>query len=261
LSRSCNQKCYYCTTYKGNYNYLADLEFIKEISKNINLNFFIEITGGEPGLCDNLIDVVKVVKKTKAQIRIMSNGLVRLRYPELIEDPDIMYFEHLYLNSKKKFYDLDVLQENNLQNVNVVVLTDDIMDNLDISKLNHKCTWFKVLNLKSKTESLNIEKTKEFLKDKNTYNKHNFGMISNNKKLCAMNPPTPFINTEDKTIGHCAKIMDDSLTVPYNINSFKKLLKSELFTEYPNYCDRCNDVAGNRTKNIISSKNNISKNT
>lgn len=262
LSRSCNQTCSYCTTYKGNYKYLSDLKFIKEISKFITKDFFIEITGGEPGLCDNLIDIINIIKETKATIRIMSNGLVRKRYPEIISDPSVWYFEHLYLDSNKKFYNLEPFEENNLNNVNVIVLTSDIMDNLDISKLTHKNTWFKVLNLKSKDETLNIKKTRDFLNSLNkTFNQYDFNLQSNNKKTCALNPPNPFIYIEERKIGHCAKILTDSLLVDYSEKNFKKLLKSELFTDYPNYCDRCNDVAGHRINNILSSKNNIPKNT
>jgi len=261
LTRDCNQKCSYCTTYTIPKNKPtlsnSDLEFIKNIK--FPKNSFIEITGGEVGLIDNLIDVIDIIKLKGKKIRIMSNGLVRKKFPEIIQDPNILYCEHLFENSTKKFYNLEPFSENNLNNYNVIVTTEDVIDNIDNFKnLIHKNTWLKMVNFKGS----NHQKGSKFInfykeiKDK-TYINLNlklFNINEKDRKFCSINPPTPFINIQERTIGHCAKILNLSKTVSFTEENFEKLKKSELFG-FEDYCSVCDDVNfDNRIINKIKSR-------
>jgi len=258
LSRACNQKCSYCTTYEKSKKFYADLDFIKQILDDIpkNAKMFLEINGGEVGLCKNLYDVVNLVKQRQnTKIRVMSNGLVRLNYPDIVNDPDVLYFEHLLEYPGKKFYDLEYFNENDKNNVTVFVVTEEFIDNFNYPI--NKNIWYKMVNIKSpRNEISNIDKFKDFysrIKDK-TYTNFTIQPIFESLRVqCSINPPTPFINIETKQIGHCAKILNESLLKEYSKDNLIKLLQSTLFSETPKYCLRCDDIAYNRVLNKLQS--------
>jgi len=161
LSMSCNKDCWYCTSYTLEMrNLTVDMDFLKStLEKFKNYKIRICLLGGEPGLIKNLDKVINEIKKHPNFVcQVLSNSFVRNRYPEVLEDPEIVYVEHIILDfyekEIKKLGNYDFLPENNKNNYNVVVKTPNFekyKDNYpeDIEKLSHKNTMWKVFNGRS----------------------------------------------------------------------------------------------------------------
>jgi len=265
LTKQCNKKCYYCSTYakiKEKINVdLVFLEFILMEFKNYSNDYTIKILGGEPGLIKNLNEIIKTIKKFNFNIEVYSNSLVRKNYPEILDDRSIKYVEHLFYMVKDstilKLGDFNFLKENDKNNYNTVVMTNNFLSNffkIDISELKHNNTIWKAVNTRGNDKSkvfnkkeiytsLGIEEKKE-LTDKFKY-------------LCSINTPNPVINFETKQIEHCSKYPTQSKTIDCTSKNIKKLLNSSLFeTEMPEYCKNCVDPeTQNRTLIKIKCKN------
>ena len=123
LSMSCNKDCWYCTSYTLEMrNLTVDMDFLKStLEKFKNYKIRICLLGGEPGLIKNLDKVINEIKKYPNFVcQVLSNSFVRNRYPEVLEDPEIVYVEHIILDfyekEIKKLGNYDFLPENNKNN-------------------------------------------------------------------------------------------------------------------------------------------------
>ena len=130
LSMSCNKNCHYCTSYTLEMrNLTVDMDFLRKTLGYLkDYKIRVCLLGGEPGLIKNLREVIDEVKKNPNQVcSVLSNSFVRKRYPEILEDKDILYVEHnildFYENEVKKLGNFDFVPENDNNNYNVVVRT------------------------------------------------------------------------------------------------------------------------------------------
>ena len=130
MSMSCNKDCWYCTSYTLEMrNLTVDMDFLKStLEKLKNYKIRICLLGGEPGLIKNLDKVIAEIKKYPNFVcSVLSNSFVRKRYPEVLEDMDILYVEHniedFYEDEVKMLGNFDFVPENDMNNYNVVVKT------------------------------------------------------------------------------------------------------------------------------------------
>ena len=238
LSMSCNKNCHYCTSYTLEMrNLTVDMIFLKtclEYLKDYKVR--INLLGGEPGLIKNLREVIDEIKKYPNFVcSILSNSFVRKRYPEILEDKDILYVEHnildWYDNEVTKLGNFDYISENDLNNYNVVVKTPNYFKYKDkypevLKKLNHKNTMWKAFNGRS-PEFTDIVQASEI-----------------DRKMCAAFPMVPVIDFEKKHIVHCSKKFANnselSKTFDLTKENIDKMMNFRLF-KYENYCKTCTE--------------------
>ena len=238
LSTSCNKNCHYCTSYTLEMrNLTVDMDFLKTCLDYLkDYKVRINLLGGEPGLIKNLREVIDEIKKYPNFVcSVLSNQFVRKRYPEILEDRDILYIEHnildWYENEVTKLGNFDYIPENNLNNYNVVVKTPNYFKYKDnypevLKQLNHKNTMWKEFNGRS-PEFTDIVQASEI-----------------DRKMCAAFPMVPVIDFEKKHIVHCSKKFANnselSKTFELTKENIDKMMNFRLF-KYENYCKTCTE--------------------
>ena len=238
LSMSCNKNCHYCTSYTLEMrNLTVDMDFLKTCLDYLkDYKVRINLLGGEPGLIKNLREVIDEIKKYPNFVcSVLSNSFVRKRYPEILEDRDILYVEHnlldWYENEVTKLGNFDYIPENNLNNYNVVVKTPNYFKYKDnypevLKQLNHKNTMWKEFNGRS-PEFTDIVQASEI-----------------DRKMCAAFPMVPVIDFEKKHIVHCSKKFANnselSKTFELTKENIDKMMNFRLF-KYENYCKTCTE--------------------
>lgn len=238
LSMSCNKNCHYCTSYTLEMrNLTVDMDFLKQTLYYLrNYKIRVCLLGGEPGLIKNLREVISEVKKNPNHVcSVLSNSFVRKRYPEILEDKDILYVEHnildFYENEVKKLGNFDFVPENDNNNYNVVVRTPNYYKYRDkhsdvIKKLDHKNTMWKAFNGRS-PEFTDVIQAAEI-----------------DRKMCAAFPMVPVIDFEKKHIVHCSKKFanNNELSKTFEITqeNIDKMMNFRLF-KYENYCKTCTE--------------------
>ena len=204
LTMSCNKDCHYCTSYTlEQRNLIVDMEFLKKILHYLrNYKVRCNLLGGEPGLIKNLDEVITEIKSNPNHVcEVLSNSMVRRRWPQVLKDSDIIYVEHLVLD----FYEHEITylgprsyefhQENDMNNYNLVIKTPNFekykhLYPEEMKKLDNKNTLWKEFNGRSP----------------------NFSEIQLNpqaaeidRKMCAAFPMVPVINFENQNLVHCSK--------------------------------------------------------
>ena len=238
LSMSCNKNCHYCTSYTLEMrNLTVDMDFLKSCLEYLkDYKVRINLLGGEPGLIKNLREVINEIKKYPNFVcSVLSNSFVRKKYPEILEDTDILYVEHnildWYENEVTKLGNFDYISENDLNNYNVVVKTPNFFKYKDkypevMKKLNHKNTMWKEFNGRS-PEFTDIIQAAEI-----------------DRKMCAAFPMVPVIDFEKKHIVHCSKKFANnselSKTFDLTKDNIDKMMNFRLF-KYENYCKTCTE--------------------
>jgi organic radical activating enzyme len=237
LTKSCNKDCHYCTAWtKEMRNLDVDMDFLRHTLESFRGNkLLVQLLGGEPGLVNNLDEVIAEIKKyPEYRVSILSNSLIRKRYPHILEDPSIYYQEHLIRDfhkdgmetlglKKYKFFD-----ENNLNNYNVVIKTPGFFEYFEsrpkeLAKLNHKNTTLKVYN--SRSPSYQVIEQAPLL----------------TRKICSKFPSVPVVDFEMQKIRHCSKkVINGSRTFEINYENCQKMMNFELF-EFESYCDTCTE--------------------
>ena len=238
LSMSCNKNCNYCTSYTLEMrNLTVDMDFLKtclEYLKDYKIR--VSLLGGEPGLIKNLREVIDEIKKYPNFVcSVLSNSFVRKRYPEILEDRDILYIEHnildWYENEVTKLGNFDFIPENDNNNYNVVVKTPNYFKYKDnypevLKQLNHKNTMWKEFNCRS-PEFTDIVQASEI-----------------DRKMCDAFPMVPVIDFEKKHIVHCSKKFANnselSKTFELTKENIDKMMNFRLF-KYENYCKTCTE--------------------
>ena len=238
MSMSCNKDCWYCTSYTLEMrNLTVDMNFLKStLEKLKNYKIRICLLGGEPGLIKNLDKVIAEIKKYPNFVcSVLSNSFIRKRYPEVLEDKEILYVEHnildFYEDEVKMLGNFDFVPENDMNNYNVVVKTPNYFKYKDnhkeiIEKLNHKNTMWKEFNGRSK-EFTDVIQADEI-----------------DRKMCASFPMVPVIDFEKKVIVHCSKKFanNNELSKEFELTqeNVDKMMNYRLF-KYENYCKTCTE--------------------
>lgn len=233
LSKSCNKSCYYCTAWTLEMrNLTVDMDFLRRTVEYLSpYNTRICLLGGEPGLIKNLDEVISEIKKhPNLVIQVMSNSLIRKFYPHILDDPEIIYIEHLVLDFHEdrieKLGNYDFLPENDKNNYNLVIKTPNYFkyrENFDLTVLDHKNTEFKEYNSRSPTYSVQTLTPER------------------DRRLCAKFPLVPVFDFEIQKIRHCSrKVINGSRQFEVTKENVDKMMNYELF-EFESYCKICTE--------------------
>jgi organic radical activating enzyme len=251
LSKSCNKSCHYCTAWTLEMrNLTVDMDFLRKTVEYLSpYKTRVCLLGGEPGLIKNLDEVIAEIKKhPNLVVQVLSNSLIRKFYPHILEDPEIIYIEHLVLDFHEdrieKLGNYDFIPENDKNNYNLIIQTPNYFkyrENFDLSVLDHKNTEFKEYNSRSPTYNI-VKKTPEA-----------------DRKLCAKFPLVPVFDFELQKIRHCSrKVIEGSRQFEVNKENVDKMMNYELF-EFEEYCKTCTDQSPpNAARRVI---NFLTKNT
>lgn len=244
LTKSCNKSCWYCTAWtKEMRNLNVDMRFLKKTLEYLSpYKVRICLLGGEPALVHNLQEVIDEIKKHKNLVpQVMSNGLVRNRYPQILKDPDVIYMEHLVLDFHEdrieKLAKHDFLPENDDNNYNVVIKTPayyKYRKKFDLSYIDHDNTQFKTFNGRAPGFDNLLEETKQ--------------APEIDRRICAAFPSVPVIDFELQKIRHCSKkVINGSNTFEMTKENVDKMFNFELFN-YESYCETCTESISKRPK-------------
>jgi len=208
------------------------------------------LLGGEPGLIKNLDEVIAEIKKyPNLVIQVLSNSLIRKFYPHILDDPEIIYIEHLvldfYEDRIEKLGNYDFFGENKKNNYNLIIETPNYFkyrENFDLSSLDHNNTEFKEYNSRSP----------DFFKD------HTLEQAPElDRRICARFPLVPVFDFEIQKIRHCSrKVINGSRQFEVTQENIDKMMNYELF-QFEKYCESCMDIIPNRPnkqKEIILEK-------
>lgn len=243
LTKSCNRDCHYCTAWTREMRNLdIDLVFMREVLDYLSpYATRINLLGGEPALCHNLPEAIEIIKEYDNFLpSVLSNSLVRNRYPFILEDPVILYVEHLvldfYEDEIKKLGKHDFLEQNDKNNYNLIIKTPNFekyKHKYNLKKLYHNNTIFKEYNSRSPTYDV-IEQAPEL-----------------DRKICAAFPMVPVIDFEIRKIRHCSKkVINGSRHFDITKENIDKMMNFELF-KYEDYCRNCTEVIAQRPQEQV----------
>ena len=241
MTKSCNKSCHYCTAWTLEMRNLdVDMDFVRTILDGLSpYKTRICLLGGEPALIKNLREIIAEIKKhPNLVIQVLSNSLIRKFYPEVLEDPEIIYIEHLvldfYEDRIEKLGNYDFFEPNDLNNYNLIIETPgyfNYRDKHDLSYLKHKNTEFKEYNSRSP----------DFFKDHELVQAPEI-----DRRVCAKFPLVPVFDFEIKKIRHCSrKVINGSRQFDVTKENIDKMMNYQLF-DYEKYCERCFDIIPTR---------------
>ena len=241
LTKSCNKSCHYCTAWTLEMRNLeVDMDFLRKTVEALSpYKTRICLLGGEPGLIKNLDEVIAEIKKhDNLVIQVLSNSLIRKFYPSVLEDPEIIYIEHLvldfYEDRIEKLGNYEFLPENNKNNYNLIIETPNYFkyrENFDLSEIDHKNTEFKEYNSRSP----------DFYKDHELVQAPEI-----ERRICAKFPLVPVFDFEIQKIRHCSrKVINGSRQFDVTKENIDKMMNFKLF-EFENYCENCYDIIPQR---------------
>ena len=243
LSKSCNKSCHYCTAWTLEMRYLhTDMDLVRTILKGLApYKTRICLLGGEPGLIKNLDEIIAEIKKYPNLIpQVLSNSLVRKFYPHILEDPEVIYIEHLildfYEDKIEKLGNYDWFKPNDLNNYNLIIETPGYFayrDKHDISHIDHKNTEFKEYNSRSP----------DFFSDHKLVQAPEL-----ERRICAKFPQVPVFDFEIQKIRHCSrKAINGSREFDITVENITKMMEHDLF-QFEKYCTVCMDIIPPRPK-------------
>ena len=241
MTKSCNKSCHYCTAWTLEMRNLhVDMDFLRTILDGLApYKTRICLLGGEPGLVKNLREVIAEIKKhPNLVIQVLSNSLIRKFYPEVLEDPEIIYIEHLvldfYEDRIEKLGNFPFFEPNDLNNYNLIIETPGYFkykNEHDLSYLKHKNTEFKEYNSRSPdffTDHIPV-KAPEL-----------------DRKVCAKFPLVPVFDFEIQKIRHCSrKVINGSRQFDVTKENIDKMMNYKLF-DFEKYCEKCLDIIPKR---------------
>jgi len=243
LSKSCNKSCHYCTAWTLEMrNLTVDMDFLSKTLKWLSPYVVrIQLLGGEPGLIKNLDEVLNEIKKYPNLIpTILSNSFVRKRYPHVLDDPNILYQEHLVLDFHEdrieKLGNFDFFEENDKNNYNIIIMTPNYFkyrENHDLTRVDHKNTQLKKFNSRS-PNFIDMEQAPEF-----------------DRRICAAFPKVPVVDFELQRIRHCSKkVINGSRRYEVTEENINKMMNYELFA-FEEYCKKCFEPIDKRSQEQI----------
>ena len=243
LTKKCNQDCYYCNIFEPESEVEIDIDFLKYVLGCLPDNTAVEITGGEIGLISNIEKAIVTIfdnKNIKKGI-ILSNGLLRCKTDawKLAE-----YWEHLIFDIDdlhiKKFYDLDLEEDHKYIIVTTEKTTKSVLKNWNHFEeigLFRPNFFYKLMNGKTHTIQNYSEELIELygrLNDKYCLDmllhfRTKGVFLRDEKNLCSLDTPNPFIDFESKQVGHCAIFCQTCQKKEFSELNVKKLVERELF--------------------------------
>lgn len=237
MTKSCNKSCHYCTAWTLEMrNLTVDMDFLRTILDGLSpYKTRICLLGGEPGLIKNLDEVIAEIKKHEnLVIQVLSNSLIRKFYPHVLEDPEIIYIEHLvldfYEDRIEKLGNYEFFEENNKNNYNLIIETPNYFkyrERFDLSILDHRNTEFKEYNSRSP----------DFFSDHKIVQAPEL-----DRRVCAKFPQVPVFDFEIQKIRHCSrKVINGSRQFDVTKENIEKMMNYELF-EFEGYCTACMDI-------------------
>lgn len=247
---------------------MVDIDYLNYIltlytDMGIN-NIYIELSGGEPGIVENIDEVVEYLynKSYIKKIDILSNGLIRKNHSNILNkyNDKVICIEHCLLNIEgtkiNYFYDDITFYNNSYDNVNQVLVLDETTTNSLINNFeyyevqglfNLSKLWLKLITPKKNkpndelvnkyTVLYNKIKNKSIFTDYDNlinYTKDNTKLIN----ICSKMSLMQFIDLENKVIGQCS--MDVELSELHSINktNIENAVKGKLFDK-TNCCHNC----------------------
>tara|TARA_Y100001935_G_C17308764_1_gene514213 strand:- start:2964 stop:3824 length:861 start_codon:yes stop_codon:yes gene_type:complete len=243
LSKSCNKSCHYCTAWTLQMRNLhVDMDFLQVILSGLSpYKTRICLLGGEPALIKNLDEVIAEIKKhPNLVVQVLSNSLIRKFYPHILEDPEIIYIEHLildfYEDKIEKLGNYEWFETNDKNNYNLIIETPGYFayrDKHDLSHIDHKNTEFKEYNSRSP----------DFFTDHELVQAPEL-----DRRVCAKFPQVPVFDFEIKKIRHCSrKVINGSRQFDVTKENIDKMMNYKLF-EFEKYCVSCMDIIPKRPK-------------
>ena len=258
VTKSCNKQCHYCNVHSMTDSNLVpemDLDFLKYILNYIPPNTMIEFSGGEPGLISNLEEAFNIVYShpNVKFVQIMSNGLVRIRGYDFLENDNVYYCEHLIeeINGKdiRLFYNsLAIVEKPRWRYVIVTTetTTKSLLKHFDYYKklgFFREMYWYKIMNPKTKSvRSFKEELEKFYMKlESENYRdaiyvldriRHIDKLNSSAKAkrlACGWNCPQISVDFETKELVHCGSYLEHSRKVKFTPENFRKHLHCNLF--------------------------------
>ncbi len=237
LSKSCNKSCHYCTAWTLEMRYLhTDMDLVRTILKGLSpYKTRICLLGGEPGLIKNLDEIIAEIKKHDNLIpQVLSNSLVRKFYPHILEDPEIIYIEHLvldfYEDKIEKLGNWPFLPLNDKNNYNLIIETPGYFkyrDRFDLTEIDHENTEFKEYNSRSP----------DFHSDHDIIQAPEI-----ERRICAKFPQVPVFDFEIQKIRHCSrKAINGSREFDITVENIQKMMEYKLF-DFEKYCTTCMDI-------------------
>ena len=237
LSKSCNKSCHYCTAWSLEMRYLhTDMDLVRTILKGLSpYKTRICLLGGEPGLIKNLDEIIAEIKKHDNLIpQVLSNSLVRKFYPHILEDPEIIYIEHLvldfYEDRIEKLGNWPFLPLNDKNNYNLIIETPGYFkyrDRFDLTEIDHENTEFKEYNSRSP----------DFHSDHDIIQAPEI-----ERRICAKFPQVPVFDFEIQKIRHCSrKAINGSREFDITVENIQKMMEYKLF-DFEKYCTTCMDI-------------------
>jgi hypothetical protein len=193
------------------------------------------LLGGEPGLIKNLDEIIAEIKKHDNLIpQVLSNSLVRKFYPHILEDPEIIYIEHLvldfYEDRIEKLGNYPFLPQNDKNNYNLIIETPGYFkyrDNFDLTEIDHENTEFKEYNSRSP----------DFFTDHELIQAPEI-----ERRVCAKFPQVPVFDFEIQKIRHCSrKAINGSREFDITVDNITKMMEYKLF-DFEKYCTICMDI-------------------
>lgn len=241
LTKSCNKNCHYCTAWTLTMRNLdVDMDFLRKTVEALSpYKTRICLLGGEPGLVKNLEEVIAEIKKhPNIVIQVLSNSLIRKFYPWVLEDPEIIYIEHLvldfYEDRIEKLGNYEFFEENDKNNYNLIIETPNYFkyrENFDLTILDHKNTEFKEYNSRSPDYHSDHKVVQAPEMD---------------RRICAKFPLVPVIDFEIQKIRHCSrKVINGSRQFEVTKENIDKMMNYDLF-EFEEYCKGCMDIIPQR---------------
>jgi len=267
LTKSCNQKCYYCDVYEKEREVEVNLSFLHHILNCLPDNTLVELSGGEPGLVKNLDEVFQACydhPNVKA-IQLMSNGLVRKIGYDWIDK--VKYNEHLIYeideNKIMKFYNLPIVEKSNMHYVIVTTqkTTKSLIKNWNDFEFDRDMFWIKLMNPKTHDFSEytdDLIKLFELKKDNNSIDMIKFfkgeTSLEFQRSLCFRQSPQPAIDLESKEIVHCATTLMKSQREPFTKENMELNYRCKLFNDIQ-HCKKCYtfDMSAQKMEDIMNS--------
>lgn len=244
MTKSCNKSCHYCTAWTLEMRNLnVDMDFLRKALDGLApYKTRICLLGGEPGLIKNLDEVIAEIKKhPNLVVQVLSNSLVRKFYPHILEDPEIIYIEHLvldfYEDRIEKLGNYDFFEENDMNNYNLIIKTPgyfEYRDKHDLSHIDHKNTELKEYNSRSPSFELKMQAPEK------------------DRRICAKFPLVPVFDFEIQKIRHCSrKAINGSREFEVTKENIDKMMNFELF-EFEDYCKVCFDTIPKRPEATVA---------
>lgn len=275
LTSKCNRACSYCdhmTTNSADFDASVDLEHMLDILSLFPKHSYVELSGGEPGLLANLLEIIDGISSLDNvdSIDVLSNGLAYQRYGSDL-------FKNEKLKSYREHWFSGDFENPHGKHEHVVVLSEDLLDYFftkiemfyEGSSISDKRIEFKLFTPKvyypenryfARCESfynyirhyMTHPKTLEHIQTQLHYIDQYNQLGSDGNYPCYLFPKNVFIDLEGNKIHQCSMAVCESRKSGYDITAenIRKLTMGKLFDRPLTACSKCykHDAAYSKTE-------------